>query len=450
MNILVEKWSVGTPPFDPSPFKGRVWILGKENSHVFPLTALPRKRGRIKRGGANTPSLQPIAQMTDSITLNHAWLDKIVSMRDMILGNLVLVSQIPSETFYERERAAFVLERLNDSGLMEAYLDGSGNVIGILKGKSTKKRIVLSASMDTYFDRKVDHNVSVTADRANGAGIANNSMGLTALLSLPDIIKKLKLEFESDLIFLATTKSLGKGDLGGMRHFFRTFPFELSCVLNIAGTSLGRVDHYSQSAVRGDVSCIIEAWNEYAENLVAHNNAILVLNRLINSLMRIPLSKHPRTILNIGIIKGGESYSTPCPAAGLNLYVRSEDDARTDDLMHAIRDCCQDIGSKNRARLEISFFGRQRAAGLGVYPPLVLAASRTVELLGFKPVVEPTNTQITVPLSEGIPSVTLGITTGKKSLLPDGYVMLEPIPRGVMQLLTLLDMIDRESCDDGR
>ena len=107
-----------------------------------------------------------------------------------------------------------------------------------------------------------------------------------------------------------------------------------------------------------------------------------------------------------------------------------------------------DVSSSSGAKLDVSFFGRQRAAGLRFSHPLVRRASQIVEVLGFQPMVEPTNTQITVPLSRNIPSVTLGITTGKRSLLPDGYVDLEHIPKGLVQVITLLDLIDKDLCDD--
>jgi len=217
-------------------------------------------------------------------------------------------------------------------------------------------------------------------------------------------------------------------------------------VINLVGTTLGRIDHFSQSAVRGSLSCLVESTEEFSHTGFEQNNAIIVLNELINSLLCIPMSTRPKTSLNIGTIKGGESFSTPCPAAFLDLYVQSEDDNMRNEIMQSIKDCCLDIGSKNGVKLEVSFFGRQKAAGLHFSHHLVREASQIVEALDFKPLVEPTNTQITVPLSKGIPSITLGITTGKRILLPDAYIKLEHIPKGILQVIMLLDFINREFC----
>ncbi len=378
------------------------------------------------------------------LTATHKkWLESVEQKRDLVLSNLMLLGQIPAETFKEAERANFALERLNESEDIDGYLDEAGNVVGVLKGTNSKKKIVLSANLDTRFAQKIDHNILVNMDTAAGPGVANNSMGAAALLSIPDIIKSLKLEFESDLIFLASTKSLGRGDLVGMRHFFNTYPFGVDYVLNLAGTQIGRVDHFCQSAVRCDISCMVESPDEFSATGFGQDNAIIVLNELINSLLTIPISSRPKTSLNIGMIKGGKSYTSPCPLATLNIYVRSEDDAMTEKVMDAISDCCVDVGAKNGAQLDVSFFGRQRAAGMRFSEPLVKTAINTVEELGYKPKVAPSNTQIAVPLSLNIPSLTLGITKGKKSTLPEGYVELEPISKGLLQVLMIIEAIDK-------
>ena len=120
----------------------------------------------------------------------------------------------------------------------------------------------------------------------------------------------------------------------------------------------------------------------------------------------------------------------------------------TDKIMESVRDCCVDIGAKNGVKLDISFFSRQMAAGLRFSHPLVKEGMRIVKSLGFNPVVAPSTTQIAVPLSKQIPSLTLGITTGNQSVLPDGYVELAAIPKGMLQILMMLEALDEGLCDD--
>ncbi len=371
------------------------------------------------------------------------------SMRDLVLGNLVLVGQIPAETFYESERAEFVKQRMSEYPNIDCYQDEIGNVVGVIKGKTSERKIVISASMDTRFASSLDHNININLEKASGPGVANNSLGLATLISLPEIIPNAGLELDSDIILVATTMSLGRGDLQGMRTFINNYPFNIDFVLNLTATTIGRLDHFSQSVVRADITCRVENDEEYSVFGFGQSNAIVIINELINSLLTIPLPNRPKLSMNIGKIRGGDSYSTPCPKATVNLYVRSEDDSQIQKVMENIRECCGDIGSRNQCQFDLEFFGRQHAAGLRFSHPLVKTASRIVEGLKFKPIVAPTNTQIAVPLSRGIPSITLGITTGKQSTIPnDGYIDIPHIQKGMAQVLMLLQEIDKGNCDD--
>ena len=128
------------------------------------------------------------------------WTNKIGEMREMILANLVMVSQIPAKFFNEQRRAAFILDRYIEGGLSDPHIDDIGNVIGTIPGRDSNRKILISAHMDTLFDASIDHNMSITTHRAEGTGIADNAMGVTVLITLPDLLQKLNLQFESDII----------------------------------------------------------------------------------------------------------------------------------------------------------------------------------------------------------------------------------------------------------
>jgi hypothetical protein len=386
--------------------------------------------------------------MKQNVEINNDLTKEIQSCRDLVLGNLLMIGQIPAETFSEQNRVDFVLQRFNEFENVNAYKDDGSNAVGILKGKTSQRKIAVTASLDTRFGDNVEHDIRVSVDSATGPGVANNSLGAAALISLPEVLQRLGMELDADILFVGTTRSLGRGDVGGMREFFQKYPFDIDFCVNLTGTTLGRVDHFCQSTVRGEITCTLDSPEEFSHSGFGEHNAILILNELINSLLDIPIAGRPKTSLNIGIIRGGESYSSPCPKASMKLYVRSEEDCQTEKLMERIQECCEDIGSKNQAQMDVHFFGRQRAAGLRYGHPLVQTATQITKQLGYKPVVAPSNTQIAVPLSMGIPSLTVGISTGRRSTLPDGRVDLEPIPQGLLQVITLLNSIDKGECDE--
>lgn len=377
------------------------------------------------------------------------WTKEIESMKEMILANLVMIAQTPAKTFEEQERSAFVLDRLIECGLDEPTIDEIGNVIARIPGKSSRRTVVLSAHLDTLFDGRLDHNVTITKNQAEGLGIADNALGVTFLLTLPDILQRLDLQLESDLVLLFTVHSKERGDLAGVRHFFKNHGSTTDLNLNIEGISLGQIDHSALSRVRCDIKCILDTDFGSSWRGLGQNSAIMMLNDIMDGLFSIPLPRKPKTVMNVGRILGGNSYSRVCGKASLSLEVRSEDDKVTESLVGDIRDICHDIGAKYGVEIEQDFFSRQHAAGIKFSHPLVRSAAMIVKDFGIKPRMGPSNSEIAVPLSMGIPSVTLGLTSGEEdSSDRKSYIKLKGISNGIAQVLLLLTIIDEGYCDD--
>ena len=377
------------------------------------------------------------------------WNQGIQGMREMVLANLVMVSQIPAPSFSEEQRAAFVHDRFIESGISDPYIDDIGNVIGHIKGKNSNRKILVSAHMDTLFDSNVDHNVTITTDRATGTGIADNAMGLTVLLSLPDILERLDLDFDGDILLLATAASKEKGDLAGMRHYMDRYNEQVDFNVNLEGISLGQVDHFALSRVRCDIECAMDAKEHSSWRSVEQHSAIMMLNDVMDSLFAIPIPRKPKTLLNIGRITGGNSYSRICENAKLSLEVRSEDDRITQKLIEDIQDNCRDIAANYGLEINLNFFSRHHAAGIRFSHPMVKTVSTILKELDIQLKVSPSNSEIAVPLKYGIPSITLGITTGAEDRGgKTSHVQLEPISKGILQLLLLLKAIDQGHCDD--
>jgi metal-dependent amidase/aminoacylase/carboxypeptidase family protein len=186
---------------------------------------------------------------------------------------------------------------------------------------------------------------------------------------------------------------------------------------------------------------------------LGQNSAIMMLSDVLDSLFSIPLPRKPKTVMNIGKISGGKSYSRICEQAFCSLEVRSENDEITDKVIEDIKDNCRDISAKYGLEVSLDFFSRHNAAGIRYSHPMVKSISSILNSLGVKLKVGLSNSEIAVPLKYGIPAVTIGITTGSEDR--DGsnaksYVDLEPIPKGIVQLLMLIQTIDLGHCDDER
>jgi acetylornithine deacetylase/succinyl-diaminopimelate desuccinylase-like protein len=376
------------------------------------------------------------------------WIRGINLTREMVLSNLTMISQVPAVPFQEERRASLLMERYLASGIPEPVTDEVHNVMGTIPGRKGERQILLFTHMDHMTDMVIEKSISITRDKVLGRGVPEDTMALATLITIPDILDRIGIQLDSDLIILAVSRSHGRGDQGGIRHFMRRHHNDINFSINFVGIPLGMLNYFSLSRVRGDINCQIDLEPDSPWGRFTNTSAILAINEIINELYKIPLPRQPKTVINIGMISGGERYGTISTEAGLKLEVLSEDDTFMESVIEEIHDRCMDIGAKYDVIINSEFFGRHRAAGLNYSHPLVKSAVKILTYLGYRPIMTYSNWELAIPLSYAIPSVSLGVTTGELSRGTRGSVDIAPIPTGILQLIMLLIAIDKGFCDE--
>ncbi|MBN2737204.1 MAG: hypothetical protein JXR70_09505 [Spirochaetales bacterium] len=375
------------------------------------------------------------------------WLKAINSSREMVLSNLAMLSQEPSETFEEENRAALVLERFIASGIFEPQTDEVSNVIGIIPGKHEESNILLFSHMDHQQSMsEIDRSISISKDRVTGYGVSEDNIALSILITLPDILQRLDISYNSNIVLLAASRHHGRGDLEGIRKYVRQHKNKTDFCINLVGTPLGTVNYFSLSRVRCDINCTIDAepHNPWGKN--TNISANLVINDIMNRLFSIPLPRQPKTVINLGMITGGNRYSTVSTQAQIKLEVLSENDEIMEKVIDQIHDGCVDISAKYGVEVTSDFFGRHKAGGVSYSHPLVKSAVGIVKNLGYRPLMTYNDSALAVPLSASIPSIGIGMTTGMLSSGSKGYIDISPMPTGILQLIMLLYAIDKGYC----
>ena len=88
------------------------------------------------------------------------------------------------------------------------------------------------------------------------------------------------------------------------------------------------------------------------------------------------------------------------------------------------------------------------AARLAYNHPLVKAASEIMKKLELKPISVPTETELSIFLYRKVAAVTIGITQGENYHLENASIKIEPMYKGIAQLIGILTAIDRGVCDE--
>jgi tripeptide aminopeptidase len=384
----------------------------------------------------------------------HPYLDKLPqivetvrSLKDAIITNIVLIGQTPSPTFKEKRRTEAFMDRLSEYQVDECTTDGYRNPIGIIRGRSRQKPpIFVVAHLDTFFHGEGDFNYRVGEDFIRGPGITDNSVGVAVLVSLPEIFRQLGLAFESDIVLAGVIQSMGKGNLRGIRHLLKTWSTPIRGAVIVEGTKLGRINYYSAAMVRVEIECRMGS-TEGGEPMF-RPNAILVVNDVINRVLQLRLPQRPRSRVIFGKINGGFKHGIIACDATLGLEIQSDADAMVKSIYNDIRDIVEGTSHEYGVDLAMKTISNVGAANLRYNHPLVKSVGEIIRRLDLKPASANSESELSIFLSRKIPAVTLGVTRGINHHLEDATMEIEPMFRGIAQIVAAIMAIDSGVCDE--
>ncbi len=385
--------------------------------------------------------------MNNHLDKLSSFVDAIESIKETIIANIVLIGQIPSPTFKEKRRTRIIMDRLAECQIDECTTDGYRNPIGIIRGSSgSNPPILIVAHIDTIFDKDVDHNFIVKENSITGPGVTDNSVGAGVLVSLPEIFRKLDLRFKSDIVLAGVIQSMGKGNLRGVRHLVKTWPTPIRGAVCIEAMELGRLNYYSSGMVRCEAACNISTLN--GEKHKFKPNAILILNEVINQIMKLRLPQRPRSRVIIGKISGGFKHGEIAYEATLGFEIQSDSDKMVKSIFNDVKDIIEGISHEYEVELNLKTISNLNASTLKYNHPLVKSAREVMKELGIKPAGGPSESELSIFLSRKIPAITLGITHGENYHQKNAQVEIEPIFKGIAQIIGIIMSIDNGVCDE--
>lgn len=384
-------------------------------------------------------------QLNSTLESIHPHRERLHSIRELLLANAMMIGEIPAPTGDEAERINFLINRYTEDGLQNISIDEAGNGMAILPGKKGKKNILVCAHADTAFNHRVDHAMSVTAEAIMGPGIGDNSLGLATLVTLPEILKRLEINFDDNLILLGCTRSLGRGDLGGIRFFLENNKQPIRAGISVEGIQLGRLSYSAIGMLRGEISVSVPSGYDWAKFGASGSVAILV--RVVQRITEIPIPMQPPTQIIFGSINGGTSFGTRPTNATLRFEIRSEKAGMAAELKEKIIDIIEETEGTSNAEIDFSVIAERQTGGLEYGHPMVKTMRQILETLDVKPRIEPSVGELSQLIEQGVPSVTLGLTEGKNKNEFNESIDIQPIFGGIAQLIALLQSVDGGLCD---
>jgi tripeptide aminopeptidase len=375
-----------------------------------------------------------------------------------ILDLAVAIQQIPAPTFHEAERAEFVRARFAEEGLQEVKTDSTGNVYACFgsgqqspSGKS--QPLIVSAHLDTVFSLDIDLSARRDQERILAPGIGDNSLGVAGLFGLVWALRERRLSLPGDLWLVANVCEEGLGNLRGMQAVVDRFEHRRKrstrrsgstgsktatrplAYIIVEGMALGQVSRRGLGVRRFRLSVQTaggHAWIDFGQPSAVHE-----LTALATRITALKLPGQPRTTLNVGVISGGSSVNTIAAEAMLELDLRSEDSAMLEEVVRQVEQIVT-MPQKPGVAVNWKAIGNRPAGEIPAEHPLVRLAQDCLRAVGLDPRLNISSTDANLPLSLGLPAVTIGLTTGGRAHTVHEYINIPPLEKGLEQLVRLV------------
>jgi acetylornithine deacetylase/succinyl-diaminopimelate desuccinylase-like protein len=342
-----------------------------------------------------------------------------------VLEEQVQVCEIPAPPFKEQARGADLARRFTALGLRSVRTDAVGNVLGERPGTGDGARVVISAHLDTVFPEETDVRTSRSGAVIKGPGIADDCRGLAVLLAIVRTMNEAGLTTPGTITFVGTVGEEGLGDLRGVKHLFhQELKGRIDRFVSIDGAGLG-ITATAVGSRRYRVTFTGPGGHSYSA--FGNANPIHALGRAIGKTADLRVPAQPRTTFNVGRVGGGTSVNSIAFEAWMEVDLRSADAAALaalDSGFHAAVDealARENERWKSRGRISADrkLVGDRPGGSVPESSPIVQAAVSVTRALGLPVDVDEGSTDSNIPISLGIPAVTIdggGSSTGTHSL----------------------------------
>ena len=341
------------------------------------------------------------------------------------------VAKIPAPSHEEDVRVEFCLSWLSENGVY-AYADSAKNVV-IPFGDVKKEGItVFLGHTDVVFPDKTPLPYVDDGEKIHNPGIGDNTVHAVMLMFAARYLVRNNITPKNGMLLVLNSCEEGLGNLKGIKQIMADFKGKVSCVISFDGQYKSVVKRVVGSE-RYRITIRTEGGHSFGA--FGNTNAIERAADLICELYGIEVPKigDSKTTYNVGGISGGTSVNTIAQSAEL-LYEYRSDEVKCVDIM---REKFNELINKRKAAgldIEVEVIGiRPCAAGVDEAELSGLAEKcRKIceDVTNIPCAYRSSSTDSNIPLSMGIPSVTLGGYLGGGAHTREEWVLKESIPLG--------------------
>jgi acetylornithine deacetylase/succinyl-diaminopimelate desuccinylase-like protein len=314
-------------------------------------------------------------------------------------------------------------------------MDQEGNVMGLRKGTGGGGIVAVVAHLDTVFPEGTDVKVKRAGTKLSAPGVGDNTRGAALMLAVIRAMHAAKFETRDDVLFVGNVGEEGEGDLRGVKYLVQRGKYQgrITEFIAIDGGDQGSITRGGVGSRRYRVTFKGPGGHSYgAFGLV---NPAYAMGNAIAKLSRIQVPQQPKTTFNVGVVSGGTSVNSIPFAMQMVVDMRSVDCRelkKVDDQFLAI--VGEAVDEENRLRstregpiaADPKLIGDRPCGETSIDSPIVQAATVAVKAFGLTPSYGISSTDSNIPMSLGIPAVTIGRGPGGRAHSLDEWTTVDP------------------------
>jgi len=356
---------------------------------------------------------------------------------DRFVRELITLTEIPAPPFKEKARATAYLEMLRGLGLSDAEMDAEGNVMGIRRGTgNAADRPVLAvlAHLDTVFPEGTDVKVKRDGTKLMAPGVGDDTRGLALILSIVRAMDAARFQTPKDILFVGNVGEEGEGDLRGVKYLLQRGKYKdrIKSFISIDGGDQGPIVNGALGSKRYRVTFKGPGGHSY--NAFGLVSPAFAMGTAIAKFSRVMVPARPRTTFNVGVVGGGTSVNSIPTEMFMDVDMRSESPGELNKLVATFQAIIREaVDEENRTRstaqgkvgADVKLIGDRPSGETAISSSLVQSTTAAVKAFGLTPTYGIGSTDANIPISLGIPAVTIGRGNSARSHALDEWVDIE-------------------------
>lgn len=353
---------------------------------------------------------------------------------------------IPAPSGKEKRRGDFCRKWLEAHGAEGVYEDSAGNIIYPYEVRHRSRLSLYMAHLDVVFPDEEKLVIHQKNNLLTGPGVGDDTANLVNLLMAAAFFAQEKPPLQTGILFVADTGEEGLGNLKGCRQLIQDYGSRLVRVISF-DLYLGQCFSQCVGSLRYKVTARTEGGHSFSA--FGNASAIHQISRIVCALYEKQVPDRAQTTYNVGIIEGGTSVNTIAQEAGILYEIRSVDAGCMEEMRQFFMDTIRRFSAEGM-RLQVTQVGERPCAGEvdeGDQEKLMETVSRVIQKVTGKDVSpEAASTDANIPLSEGIPAITLGTIVGGKAHTREEWVDLDSQRTGMKLVLQLIFALQESDC----